>query len=177
MKTSLKKIYLSLYWEGLKRVTPGFTVRGRWRPNRTAIYWPPLLWPLVLCLSCSPGLLNRRPRGPALCWMVAFSTTSCLQLLWSPTQSGVLRAPSAGWWLSLPYLVSNSSVLQLSYFLSSPSYIIVHSPNGMFDRHQAEITVMQFTGHSLPVHQSMSVPWDFYLVPFFSQVRLRDFSS
>ena len=25
--------------------------------------------------------------------------------------------------------------------------------NGMFDRHQAEITVMQFTGHSLPVHQ------------------------
>ena len=25
---------------------------------------------------------------------------------------------------------------------------------------------MQFTGHSLPVHQSMSVPWDFYLVPF-----------
>ena len=37
----------------------------------------------------------------------------------------------------------------------------------MFDRHQAEITVMQFIGHSLPVHQSMSVPWDFYLVPFF----------
>ena len=38
----------------------------------------------------------------------------------------------------------------------------------MFDRHQAEITVMQFTGNSLPVHQSMSVPCDFYLVPFFS---------
>ena len=37
----------------------------------------------------------------------------------------------------------------------------------MFDSHQAEITVMQFTGHSLPVHQSMSVPWDFYHVPFF----------
>ena len=37
----------------------------------------------------------------------------------------------------------------------------------MFDRHQAEITVMQFTGYPLPVHQSMSVPWDFYLVPFF----------
>ena len=28
---------------------------------------------------------------------------------------------------------------------------------------------MQFTGHSLLVHQSMSVPWDFYLVPYFSQ--------
>ena len=32
----------------------------------------------------------------------------------------------------------------------------------MFDRHQAEITVMQFTGHPLPVHQSMSVPWEFF---------------
>ena len=35
----------------------------------------------------------------------------------------------------------------------------------MFDRHQAEISVMQFTGHSLPVLQSMSVPWDFNPVP------------
>ena len=33
--------------------------------------------------------------------------------------------------------------------------------NSMFDRHQAEITVMQFTGHSLPVHQFVTVPWDF----------------
>ena len=32
----------------------------------------------------------------------------------------------------------------------------------MFNRHQAEITVMQFTGYSLPVHQSMSVPWEFF---------------
>ena len=35
----------------------------------------------------------------------------------------------------------------------------------MFVRHLAEITVMQFTGHSLPVHQSISVPWDFNPVP------------
>ena len=41
----------------------------------------------------------------------------------------------------------------------------------MFDRHQAEITVMQFTDQSLPVHQSMSVSWDFYLVPFHHQIR------
>ena len=32
----------------------------------------------------------------------------------------------------------------------------------MFNRHQAEITVMQFRGHSLPVHQSMSVSWEFF---------------
>ena len=71
-------------------------------------------------------------------------------------------------------------VSKLTDFLSSPSYIIVQSPtqylwNGMFDRHQAEITVMQFTGHSLPVHQSMTVPWDFTLSLIVSQARLRDF--
>ena len=38
----------------------------------------------------------------------------------------------------------------------------------MFDHHQAEITVMQFTGHSLPVHQSMRVPWDFLPCPISS---------
>ena len=36
--------------------------------TKTAIYWPPLIWPSALCLSRSPGLLNRRPRGP-LCWL------------------------------------------------------------------------------------------------------------
>ena len=39
-----------------------------------------------------------------------------------------------------------------------------HLWNGMFDRHRAEITVMQFTGHSLPVHHFVTAPWDFYLV-------------
>ena len=84
-------------------------------------------------------------------WMLAFSTASCHQ-----------------------------RVSKLSDFLSSPSYIIVQSPtqylwNGMFDRHQTEITVMQFTDHSLPVHQSMTVPWDFTLSHIVSQTRLRDF--
>ena len=46
----------------------------------------------------------------------------------------------------------------------------------MFDRHQAEITVIQFRGHSLPVHQSMSVSWDFLPCPISSaNFRLRDF--
>ena len=36
----------------------------------------------------------------------------------------------------------------------------------MFDRHRAEITVMQFIGHSLPVHQSVNVPWDFNPIPY-----------
>ena len=81
--------------------------------------------------------------------------------------------------LSLTGLVS-----KLTDFLSSPSYIIVQSPtqylpitghwnmhfrclwNGMFDRHQAKITVMQFIGHSLLVHQFVTVLWDFNPVPY-----------
>ena len=97
IKTSedfFKKIYLSLYLKGL-------CVRGSWRPNRTATYWPPLLWPSALCLSRSPGLLTRRPGGSAFCWVLAFSTTS------TPT----------------------SLVSKLTDFLSSPSYIIVQSPS------------------------------------------------
>ena len=38
--------------------------------------------------------------------------------------------------------------------------------NGMFDRHRAEITVMQFTGHSLPVHHFVTARWDLHLVPY-----------
>ena len=47
----------------------------------------------------------------------------------------------------------------------------------MFDRHHAEITVMQFTGHSLPVHQSMSVTWDFLPCPISSAKPARAISS
>ena len=77
------------------------------------------------------------------------------------------RAPSA--WCGFPYHIT--SLTPTVWLLSWLSYIIVQRPlnrplnpwNGMFDRHQAEITVMRFTGHSLPVHQSMSVPWEFFL--------------
>ena len=102
-----RKIYLSLYCKGSKRVTQGLRVRGSWRPNRTAIYWPPLLWPSALCLSHSPGLLNRRPRCSAFCWVLAFSTTSCHQRV-SETTGGP-ESPFGRKWLSLPHLVSNSN--------------------------------------------------------------------
>ena len=113
-------------------------------------------------------LLKRRPRGPAFCWVLAFYTTSYHQLVWSPNSIGG----------SLPHLFSDVSDPQLSDFLAWPSYIRVQCPlnlwNGMFDRHQAEITVMQFRGHSPPVHQSMSVSWAFTLSHFISQIRPRD---
>ena len=66
----------------------------------------PLLWPSALCLSRSPELLNRRPRGP-LCWVRAFFTATYQHLLWTPTQSGA-SSPFGLVWLSLPHLVHNS---------------------------------------------------------------------
>ena len=100
----------------------------------------------------------------------------------SPKLLGVPRAPSAG--CGFPYHISSlTPELQLSDFLSWPSYIIVQRPlnrplnlwNGKFNRHQAEIIVMQFRGHSLPVRQSMSVSWAFTLSHFVSQIHLRNF--
>ena len=116
-------------------------------------------------------MLNRRSRGP-ICWLMAFFTASYQQLLWTPTQSRAPR-PFGLVWLSLPHLVYNSVPSLTVWFLSWLSYIIVQHPlnrplnlwNDMFDRHQAEITLMQFRGHSLPVYQSMNVPWDFLPCP------------
>ena len=104
------------------------------------------------------------------CSTGGFSTTSYQQLLWTSTQSGAPRAPSA--WCGFPYH-SSSLTSPTLWLLSWLSNIIVQHPlnrplnpwNGMFDRHQVEITVMQFRCHSLPVRQSMSVSWDFLPCP------------
>ena len=42
-----------------------------------------------------------------------------------------------------------------------------HLWNGLCDHDRAEITVMQFTGHSLPVHHSVAAQWDLHLVPYY----------
>ena len=135
---------------------------------------------VTLCLSCSL-MLNRRPR--------AHSAGCCLSLLHlisifsgPPNSIGVPEVPLSRVWLSLPHLVSNCLELywqlhwppgcqtQLPLLPSWLRYIIVQHLhdrplnlwNRMFNRHQAEITVMQFRGHSLPVRQSMRVSCDIF---------------
>ena len=142
---------------------------GSDRPNRNCnILTPTLMAVNVVSFSfswCSTGGPGVHSAG---CWLSLLHLISNFS---SPqTPSGFPRAPSAG--CGFPY--HNSSITPsptvtatITWLLSWLSYIIVQRPldrlldlwNGMIDRHPAEITVMQFTGHSLPVHQSMRVSW------------------
>ena len=145
---------------------------------------------VTLCLSCSL-MLNRRSRGHFAGWWlslrhlisifsgpqliraqrplrpdVAFLTTTRLQLAGT-----LLATPLAPW-------ASNSTGTGTQF-----NYIIVRRPldlwNRMFNRHQAEITVMQFRGHSLPVHHPVVYHGNFFLARPISSAnfRPRDFLS
>ena len=116
--TVLWKIYLLLYLKGL-------CVRGSWRRNRIATYWPPTL----MAISVSFPFAWAAQPGAKPLWVLVFSTTSYLQLVWSIKRSiGGLRAPSTGCWLSVRHLVSNWSSLQTDWIYCALSYIIVHRP-------------------------------------------------
>ena len=166
-----------------EKVIQGLRVRGSWRPNITEIFWPSLLWPSRLCLSSYPdaGVLS------AGCWLSLLHLISIFsgpQLIRAPSPFGLV-------WLSLPHLVWNCLGLNSTGYCSiRRPYITFKLPcrgmdkpprlrnffrylaigmypfrylwKGLCDRHRADITVMQFTGHSLPVHQSMSVPSEIF---------------
>ena len=123
---------------------------------------------VTLCLFRSLLLLNRRPRA----------------------HSSRPKGPFGLMWLSLPHFVYNSvrSSTQLPAPRASNStgtrtqfnYIIVRRSlnlwNRMFNRHQAEVTVIQFRGHSLPVHHSVGYHGN-YLVPFHQPISAHAISS
>ena len=118
----------------------------------------------VISIFSGPQLIRaKRPVRPD----VAFPTTSPLQL--AATQLALLCR-------------TQLAATQLPSWLR---YIIVQRQhdrpldlwNRMFNRHQAEIAAMQFTGHSLPVHQSMSVSWALPCPISSANFRPRDFLS
>ena len=91
------------------------------------------------------------------------------------TPSGFPRAPSVRcgfpfhiWSLALWNSTGNCFLDSNSTELNNNS-MPTRSPTGSLksNRHQAEITVMQFRGHSLPVHQSVLAQCDLYLVPYY----------
>ena len=168
-------MYLSLYCKGSKGLFRVCAWEGAGDRTETAIFWPPLLWPSTLCLSHSPDAQPEALRSTLLGAGFLYCILSASSL--DPNSSG-LQGPFGLMWLSLPHLVYNSlssSTATATRSVSWLSYIIVQRPldrpldlwNRMFDRHQAEITVMQFTDHSLPVHHSVVAQWDLHLVPYY----------
>ena len=135
-KTSLTKYIPLALFQGFERVVQMFACERMLETEHKLHILTPLLWPsrcvflVLLMLGSTPSGDSERPLGRV--------------------------------WLSLPQLVSNSLKVcwQLLWHLTQLNYIIIQRPhdrpldlwNRMFNRHQAEITVMQFRGYSLPVH-------------------------
>ena len=167
-------------------------MRGCWIPNINCnILTPTLMAVKVVSFSfswCSTGVPAAQLSAG---WR--FSLLHLISNFSGPqTPSGFPRAPSAecGFSYHISSIIPSPTVTvtgtRTVWLLSWLSYIIVQHPldrpldlwNRMFDRYQAEITVMQSTGHSLPVHQSMSVPWEILsLSHFISHFHPRDFLS
>ena len=174
-------MYLSLYCKGSKRVTQGLRVRGSWRPNGTAIFWPHS-YGRQRCVFFVLLMLNRRPWGP-LCWVMAFFTASYQQLLWSPNSIGVPEGPFGRVWLSLPHLVYNSvrsltatvtSVLTELYNSSTPT----QSPTRSLEWHDWSSSSGN-NCHAVLRSLSSGASWEFFLpCPISSaNFRPRDFLS
>ena len=155
-------------------------MRGCWKPNRNFNILTLTLMAVTLCLSCSPDaqLEVQRPTllGDGFFYCI-LSATSLVPNLhrgsWGPSRLGVTF---------LTTTCQPPSPTLTGLFLSWLSYILVRRPldlwNRKFNRHQAEITLMQFRGHSLPVRQSMRVSWDFLACPILlAKFRPRDFHS
>ena len=157
-----KNMYLSLYCKGSKRLFKVCVWEGV--GDRTELkYFDPHSYGRQRCVFLVLLMLNRRPRGP-LCWVMAFFTASYQHLLWTSTHQGP-KAPSV--WCGFPYHISSITYIIVQRPLGRPLGRPLDLWNRMLDRHQAEITVIQFRGHSLPVRQSMRVSWDFFSLSHF----------
>ena len=186
-KTSLNKICTSHF---IARVRKGLLKVCVWERagDRTELKYfdPSHIWPSTLCLSRSPDAQPEALRstllGAGFLYCI-LSATSLVPKLHRGSR-GPLRPGVA--------FPTTSHPLRLELYCNChwlPSwlrYIIVQRLldrpinlwNRMFNRHQAEITVMQFTGHSLLVHQSMRVSLDFLACPILlANFRPRDFLS
>ena len=170
------KIYTSHFiCKGTKGLLKGCVWEGVWDRTETSIFCPHC-YDRQRCVFLVPqGCSNGGP-GPTL---LGASFLYCI-LSASSLDPNSIRAPEGPFsrvWLSLPHLVPLP--LQLYWNSNWPLDFRLDCAiwNRMFNRHQAEITVMQFRGHSLPVHQSMSVPWALPCPISSANLRPRDFLS
>ena len=141
-------------------------------------YFDPHSYGRQHCVFLVLQMLAQRPTllGDGFLYCI-LSATSLVPKLhrgsWGPPQPGVAFPTTSHPSPTLTGTRTGTSVLTELYNSSTPT----RSWNGMIDRHPVEITVMQFRGHSLPVHQSMSVPWEFFLPRPISSANFRPIHS
>ena len=163
-----KKIFTSHLIARVRKGCSRFACKRELEIEHNCNILTPNLWPSPLCLSRSQ-MLNERSRG--------YSADGFLYGILSASSpdlnSSGPKGPFALMWLSLPHLppIGCNSTGNSTRTRTLLSYIMFRRPldlwNRMFNRHQAEITVMQFTGHSLPVHHSVVAQWDLHLVLYY----------
>ena len=121
---------------------------------------------VTLCLSCSlvaevPSI-GGFPRAPSVrcglpyhIWSLSLweSAGNCIGAFRETPQSGMAFPTTSGLYCLEFYwqLLWDPNSTELNNN-STPTRSPTGSLNRMFNRHQAEITVMQFRGYSLPVH-------------------------
>ena len=117
-------------------------VRGSWRLNKDCNILTPTLMAISVVSFFFSSAAQQEARGSAFCWVRAFSTTSCLKLIWSPTR-----------WLPV-----------------SSSYIVVQSPTQSLEWHVWLSSsgnnchaVQRSLSSSASVYECIM---SFYLVPF-----------
>ena len=120
----------------------------------------PRLWPSALCLSRSPWLLNRSPGAHlAGCWLSLLHLEYLPLQLYSPQLNSFcsIRRPYITFKLPRGDMDTPPRLRNFFRYLAIGMCHFRYLWNGLCDHHRAEITVMQFRGHSLPVRQSMRV--------------------
>ena len=93
-----------------EKVIQGLRVKGSWRSNITAIFWPPLLWPATLCLSRSPDAQPEALGSTLLGAGFLYCILSASSL--DPNSLGP-QSPSV--WYGFPYHISLQLELELNY--------------------------------------------------------------
>ena len=170
-------MYLSLYckvWKGYST----FYGERELETEHNGNILTPLLWPSALCRSCSPRLLNRKPRGP-LCWLSLLHLISNLS---GPQLNRGPREPLRSG-VSFPTTSRSNSVRSLTVrllvltelYISSTS---TQSPNQSLEWH---VWLSSSGNNCHAVQRSLSSGASVYectmaftLSHFISQIRPRD---
>ena len=116
------------------------------------------LWPSALCLSRSPSLLNRSPGvHSAGCWLSLLHLVQLLSNSIRLYSFCSIRRPYNTFKLPRGDIDTPPRLRDFFRYLAIGMCHFRYIWNSLCDRHRAEITVMQFRGHSLPVRKPMRV--------------------